>query len=222
MTQQHDQKQGRSKSWVFPAVSGALLAATLVVAGVVSGGQQSQLDEQQERISELTASVDQVQVSAQQARDEATASLLGAELDRKAADLKPIEDLVGAALTWSSQAEYDAARKAIIDRHGLAEDGQFLSVFMPPAPVNYDSQGNAYYYIDASGLNSRMGALDTRLISVDGVDYTYLVTASQQSTSSDGKGVSSNLFVARVTVGGEGEIVSAIASATTTAPRASG
>lgn len=222
MAQQQDQKQGRSKAWVFPVVAGGLLAATLAVAGVVSGGQQSQLDEQQERITALTASIDQGQTSAQQARDEATASLLGAELARKEVDIKPIKELVETALTWSSQEEYDAARKAIIDRYGFAEDGQFLSVFMPPAPVNYDSQGNAYYYIDASGLNSRMGALDARLLSVDGVNYTYLVTAAQQSKSSDGEGVSSNVLVARVTVGGEGEIVSAIASATTTAPRSSG
>lgn len=210
------------KQHIFPVVAGGLLVVTSIVGGVTVAGQNAQLDEQKAKISSLEQQFEQAQTITSDA--EAAASMLatGGDVARVKADRQPIEDLVELALTWDSDKAYGLARAEMMSRYGLAEDSAFMVSFLPPAPFNTDSQGNIYPYIDAAGLNSRVGDVKYRLLSIAGTEYRYMVTAAVQSTSDDGEVTASNIATILLTIDGDGVITELSGFAATEAPRSSG
>ena len=146
----------------------------------------------------------------------------GADAGRVAEDTKTIGDLLGRALTWENNEEYTEARKSTMRVYSLADDSAFMTSFLPAAPVNRDSQGNEYSYIDSAGLNSSVGDFRVKVLSVDGVDYRYMALVDVRGKSSDGLGSAVNVATVFATIDGEGKLIDISGFASTTEPRTSG
>lgn len=130
----------------------------------------------------------------------------GVQQDRIDKDNKTIEEFLGRAFTWDSHASYTQARDSVMRVHNLKADSPFMKEFMPPAPVNVDKQGNEYPYIDAAGLNQRVGAYRAKVQEVEGTEYHYVVFVDVQARSDDKKGTSSTTSVVYLTTDGTGAI----------------
>ncbi|MCI4659587.1 hypothetical protein [Cryobacterium zhongshanensis] len=184
--------------------------------------QNAALDAQQAALDSRLATVDAAR--ADTGKLETTISLedSGADASRVAADTKVIGSLLKRALTWDSDASYREARDSTMRTYSLAEDSAFMTSFLPKAPVNLDSRGNEYPYIDAAGLNSQVSDFKVKLLSVNAVNYDYMVLADVQAKSSDGLGTSVNVATVFVTLNGDGAPTAITGFASTTQPRTSG
>lgn len=145
-------------------------------------------------------------VQASKEIEEVVNEVSGVQQDRIDKDNKTIEEFLGRAFTWDSHASYTQARDSVMRVHGLKADSPFMKEFMPPAPVNVDKQGNEYPYIDAAGLNQRVGAYRAKVQEVEGTEYHYVVFVDVQARSDDKKGTSSTTSVVYLTTDGTGAI----------------
>jgi len=209
---------GNRKHLVFPLAAAGILALTGIVSGVTVSGQNDALQRQEARLAELTDEVGAARAATTDLDDTISVQASGADAARVAADSDVIGDLLQSALTWDDDASYREARESTMRLYGLAPDSSFMVSFLPEAPVNIDSQGNEYPYIDAAGLNSQVGDFQAKLLSVDAVSYSYMVLIDVQARSSDGLGAAVNVATAFVTIDGEGAVsqISGFASTTPT------
>lgn len=145
-------------------------------------------------------------VQASKEIQEVVTEVSGVQQDRIDKDNKTIEEFLGRAFTWDSHASYTQARDSVMRVHNLKADSPFMKEFMPPAPVNVDKQGNEYPYIDAAGLNQRVGAYRAKVQEVEGTEYHYVVFVDVQARSDDKKGTSSTTSVVYLTTDGTGAI----------------
>jgi len=213
---------GNVKRFAFPLVAGAILLVTSIVSGVTFYGESTTLAAQQVKVDDLTAAVDEAQSTTDAVEMTISLTDSGADPARVARDTDTIGELVGQALTWDSQESYNEARASTMRIYGLAEDSTFMTSFLPVAPVNIDSQGNEYPYIDAAGLNSLVGDVQAKLLSVDAVKYSYMALVDVQAESSDGRGVAVNVATVFLTIDGEGALTDVRGFASTSKLRTSG
>ena len=210
-----------TKNAVFPVIAAGLLLAAGVAAGVTGSQQQAQLDAKQATLSKLG----QQQVAAREATKQVEADMSvagdGAQAGRVTKDSKVIDDIADRALTWDSDATYRQARSSTMRVYKLAEDDTFVQSFLPPAPVNTDSKGNVYPYIDAAGLNSSVGDVTVRLLGVAGTKYSYMALVDVRSASSDDLGSDVNVATIFVTIDDSGTVSSLTGYASTTKVRSS-
>lgn len=211
-----------TKNKVFPLVAGAILAVTSVVSGVTVYGQNEAMSAQQARLDDLTTQVQAAHSGTGALEKEVSLQASGANAERVAKDSVAIGELLNRALTWESNDEYTEARKSTMRVYDLAEDSVFMTSFLPAAPVNRDSQGNEYPYIDAAGLNSSVGDFQVKVLSVDAVSYRYMALVDVQAKSSDGLGTSVNVATVFVTVDGSGAMSDISGFASISQPRTSG
>lgn len=209
------------KNNLFPLLAGALLVITGAVSGVTLAGQAAQLDAQQAKLDAITAKVNAARSAASNVETAVSLKGAGADPDRVASDTRVMGDLLNRALSWDSDASYNEARESTMRVYGLTENSTFMTSFLPPSPVNRDSEGNEYPYIDAAGLNSQVGGFKARLLSVDAVDYSYMVLVDVQAKSSDGLGKAGNVATVFVTIDGEGALTKISGFASTTQLRTS-
>lgn len=207
---------------LFPITTGAILAATLVVSGVVTSNNQHQLASQREHLDALTTQIEEAAASTNELETAASLAGKGANLERVASDTEIIRALVKGAMTWDSHDSYTSAREKIMAAYGLNDADSFIQSFLPEAPVNRDSEGNEYPYIDAAGLNSRVGDISVSVLNVDGADYSYMALVDVQSTSSDGLGAAVNVATVLIDIAGDGEVLDVSGFASTTTPATSG
>jgi hypothetical protein len=209
---------GNRKHLVFPVTAAAILAVTAVVSGVTVSAQNDELMQQQSALSTLNSEVAAARAATGELDDSVSVKGSGADAARVATDTEIIGELLETALTWDDDASYREARERTMRLYGLAGDSSFMTSFLPEAPVNIDSQGNEYPYIDAAGLNSQVGDFRVKLLSVDAVSYAYMVLIDVQARSSDGLGTGVNVATAFVTIDGEGAVsqISGFASTTPT------
>lgn len=212
----------------FPVLSGLMLVLAAVGLLQQKSDASQALAVQAAEIAQfeqaLASQTDQAAVS------EETAVALGAgapsgEVDAALARIDSDADVIGDVLemmfTWDSHATYEGAREALRGTYGLAADSDVLSKLMPESPVQTDADGKEYPYIDAAGLNSSLGTYDITPTMVRSDQYSYLVMASVQASSSDGSASASRTNVVEITTDGAGQIVSLSSSAAPTAARES-
>lgn len=212
---------GKLKNSVFPLAAGTLLVLTSVVSGITMSGQNSALDAQRVELASIN---DKTEAARSATSDlEASVSLKGpgVSADRVGTDTKIISDLLDRALDWDSDESYRDARDSTMLTYGLAEDSAFMTSFLPEAPVSVDGEGNKYPYIDAAGLNSQVGGIKVRLLSVAAVKYSYMVLADVQATSSDDLNTSTNVATVFITLDDKGAPTAISGFASTTQPRTS-
>ena len=210
------------KYGAFPLVAGAVLVVASVIGGITVSGQATTLEAQGTKLDSVTSKVN---IARSKTGDLQTAASLkgpGANAARVAADSKTIRELATRALTWNSDATYRKARESTMRVYALAADSKFVTAFLPVAPVNRDSQGNEYPFIDAAGLNSQVGDVTVKLLSVDAVKYSYMALVDVQAKSSDGIGTAVNVATVFVTIDSDGTITKLTGFASTTPPLTSG
>jgi len=212
---------GRLKNSVFPLVAGAVLIVTSIIGGATVSAQDAQLEAQQSKLDKLTSAAEAARAATDDLETAASLADAGANPERVAADSDAIGELVRRTLTWDSDASYREARESTMRAYALGEDSALMKSFLPPAPVNLDGQGNEYPYI-AAGLNSQVGDYRAKLLSVDGVNYVYMVLVDVQVKSGDGLGTAVNVATLFLTIDGEGTFSDLRGFASTTATRTSG
>jgi hypothetical protein len=213
---------GNRKHLVFPLSAAAILALIGIISGVTVSAQNEELEQQQSRLSTLNSEVAAARAATDDLDNSVSVQDAGANAARVADDTEAIGELLESALTWDDDASYREARESTMRLYGLAGDSQFMTSFLPEAPVNIDSQGNEYPYIDAAGLNSQVGDYQVKLLSVDAVNYAYMVLIDVQARSSDGLGTAVNVATAFVTIDGEGAVSQISGFPSTTPTRTSG
>jgi hypothetical protein len=207
---------------VFPLVAGAILAATAVVGGITTANQNSALDVEKAKLSKITDKVDAARAGTTKLETTSSLAATGASSDRVAADRRVIDDLVQRSMSWNNDADYREARASTMRVYDLTENSPFMKSFLPKAPVSIDAHGNEYPYIDAAGLNSHVGDTTVKLLSVDALDYSYMVLVDLQGKSGDGLGTSVNVATVFVTIDGDGKLSKLTGFASTTQPVTSG
>lgn len=203
---------------IFPAIAGGLLATSAIVASVTGSQHQSDLETKSAELEALNQKIAEASVGATQIETTGALSRLGASPEKVAEDTDEIEELAERALTWDDHASYTEAREATMRAYDLDEASTFMKSFLAPAPVNIDSQGNEYPYIDAAGLNSRVGGVGVRLLEVDGLTYSYLALVDVQSLASDGLGTATNVATIFITIDGDGAVTELSGFAATKQP----
>jgi len=210
------------KNWIFPAAAGALLVVTATVSGITAAGQAEILEAQDAQVASINAKTDDARAAAAAVDDEVALQGTGASAERVASDRDIVVEIAKRALTWDDDATYRDARASTMRSYGLTEDSTFMTSFLPDAPVNRDSQGNEYPYIDAAGLNSTVGDTVVKVLDVDGLDYSYLALVDVQASSSDGLATASSVATIFVTIDGDGAVSDLTGYASTSTPVTSG
>lgn len=197
--------------------------AVLLIAGVSFTSlryvsQQAELESQREEISALAHTQSQQHGEVAKKQQKNTMSALGVTPSRIERDTALVNALLETAFSWDSGEDYDTARDSVSKHFSVPEDAAFFTEFMPPADFNKDSQGVRYYYIDAIGLNSSLGAdIDVEVVDAKATDYRYAVMAdvdmsadASKSTDSEGNVVAPASTTRRVllyvTVDGQGKV----------------
>jgi hypothetical protein len=210
----------RAKNRIFPIVAGTILTVTAVIGGVMASQHHAHVDGQQARLHQLEVKTDAARGATNAIQTDGSLAD-GARASRVAADTKVVDALANRALTWNNDASYRQARSSTMRIYGLAESSVFMKSFLPPAPVNRDSKGNVYPYIDAAGLNSSVGDTTVKLLGVNGTAYSYMALVDVQSESSDNLGTAVNVATIFVTIDDAGKVSNVSGYASTTQVRSS-
>jgi hypothetical protein len=182
---------------------GVLVALAAVYVSTSTSNDQT-LTEQQQQISDLEAQLaadsDEVRVAQQVIFDE----VMGSSQARIDSDTEALQSFVNRVANWDSGESYEEARTSVIRKYALDENAQFMRDFFTEPVYNTDPSGKRYYVIDTDRLNSSLGQMDARVLSVSGTEYRYMVLADFTSVSNDGGTSSSQTSTIFVTVDGEG------------------
>lgn len=213
--------RSKTRAVAFPIIGAAVLSATLLTGQLLLATEEGKLEADEQTLESLQSEIRTAQAQTDAAAVDAASVLSGAQADRVKADTELIEDLADRALTWFDHESYVEARESTMRAYGLTPDSTFMTSFLPPAPVNLDSKGAEYPYIDAAGLNSRATSTHVRLLSVDGVDYSYMALIDVAASSSDGLGSASNVATVFLTIDSDGAITDLSGYAATSTPATS-
>ena len=186
-------------------VFGLLVITSVLVATTAS--HRNRIAQQHDHIAVLQgqiASTEREVAGLQQATVDAQLGYSGGRVTR---DERSIFTLLNHTFNWSNTEEYVANRESLQRLYGFRDNSRYLLTFLPEPPVNKDQHGNEYSYIDAAGLNSSLGSVKPRLLSVKGLEYSYLVLADVVSRSADGRNTRSTATTIFVTVDAEGKVV---------------
>lgn len=118
------------------------------------------------------------------------------------------DDLMEDALTWSSIAEYTAAREDVQRKWSIPESSQFMSVFMPgerQGVMREDPQGNMHYSFD-SDIRSSYGGAETHVVGMNGSTYSYFAVVKTVHASDSNNATSDGYAVVTYDVN-DGEIL---------------
>lgn len=198
---------GSTRRWGYWAAT--LAVAVVAAAGVAmsAAGLPALRDEAARVRAEVeseTAAVEARSAEVDSARGEVARAVTGVDAARVAADSEIIESLARVATTWGSQAEYDAARVAVVSEYGVDEDGRFMTTFLPAMVPVRDAAGNSYSVIDQKELNCHFVSARPILCGVDGDEYSYFVVVSATGSRA---GASAGFTAAILcSVGADGEL----------------
>jgi hypothetical protein len=206
----------------FPLTAAALLLVAGGSFAATRGAQEAALTDQELRMEELLARRAGLEEAQEQREREVVGEVLGADHARLDADEELIDQVLDTALTWESHAEYVDARSAMMTVYGLDEDSPFMTVFLPEPTVNVDAEGTEYALIDLLGLDSRVNAFRTELLSVRGTEYSYLILVEVRSSSDDGQASAHGVSTVLLTTDGDGGVSNVEGYASTSRVRSSG
>lgn len=177
-TQEQARKQGfwARNYWVL--VLGAVVAVGGCLAGINAAGQSQAAATQTAQITQLQQDAAGRQAQLAQTTEQNAAQALGVSDSRVKKDTAEIQQLLSTAFTWDSGDSYETARETLKSRFDLTEEDAFLQSFMPAAQFNQDQSGKRYYFLDAIGLNSKLGSnVDVEVVEVSATNYRYGVMA---------------------------------------------
>lgn len=188
MSEQMIDPQARRGSFIRRNLWLLLTAAALVIAMISAGllwsGRTSTIAGQEDRIESLQSQISLIEKEDADQVDANILEALGVSQGRLTKDARIIDSVLETAFSWDSGLAFEAARTELKDRYGLTEDDAFLTDFMPPSRFNEDADGNRYYYIDTTGVNSSVGDdPEIEVVSVMADEYRYAVIADVRITA---------------------------------------
>lgn len=171
-------------------IAALLFLCTWFFTSDISSGRQSALDSQRAQILSLqkavTDSEDQVAGTYDKVIEQATGGL---SMEHKAADDAVVKKLLTKALTWDGLKQYLDRREEVMRDFGLAEDSQFMTVFMPGQKEGTSRtapSGKTYSAFDKD-MKSDFESMTSYVTTVNGDVYSYFTVVSLRSTSDSGK-----------------------------------
>jgi hypothetical protein len=172
----------RRNLWLL--LTAAALVLALISAGLIWSERTRVLSVQDQKIADLDTQISQIETAEAEQVDADILEALGVSRSRLTKDGRIINMLLDTAFTWDSGLAFEDARNSLKDRYGLTEEDPFLIDFMPPSRFNEDADGNRYYYIDTTGVNSEMGDdPEIEVVSVTADAYRYVVLADVRITA---------------------------------------
>lgn len=205
----------------LPVLAAAVLAGALVLLAVVAGGNGRELEAQRGEVFSLERELTRVSNEAVELEAEISEDVLGVDPARVEDDEQVLREMLNTALTWDSHESYEQARQKVMDDYGLGSDDSFVESFLPSAPSTTDSSGTVHSYIDASGLNSKLGSFETQVLDVKGTTYEYFLLVTVRSASADGQSMAAMTSPVYASVDADGNIVSLRGYAASTPVRSS-
>lgn len=205
----------------LPVLAAAVLVGALVLLAVVAGGNGRELEAQRGEVFSLERELTRVSNEAVELEAEISEDVLGVDPARVEDDEQVLREMLNTALTWDSHESYEQARQKVMDDYGLGSDDSFVESFLPPAPSTTDSSGTVHSYIDASGLNSKLGSFETQVLDVKGTTYEYFLLVTVRSASADGQSMAAMTSPVYANVDADGNIVSLRGYAASTPVRSS-
>lgn len=172
----------RRNLWLLLTASALMIA--MISTSIIWSQRAGAIETQESEIESLKTQISQIELAEAEQVDSDILEALGVSRGRLAKDARVINQLLDTALTWDSGLAFEAARDELKDRFGLTEEDPFLTEFMPPSRFNEDSEGNRYYYIDTTGVNSAVGDdPEIEVVSVMADKYRYAILADVRITA---------------------------------------
>ena len=194
------------QKYVLAVFGVGLFLVALIVLMVQSMVHTAAVEENTQRLTALTQERDTAQQTLDAAQVELYERITGSDAPRVTQDTQDLVALLDQMLTWDSHQSYVDARQSVLEDYDM--DEQSLDALFPEAPVTTDSAGNEYYYIDAAGLNGRLGEYSVELLEVSGTDYSYVMFADMVSEQTLGNVTGSGTvpIIVFATVASDGEL----------------
>lgn len=152
--------------------------------------------------------------AAQQAESLKTQTLVanenGLSVDKVNHDKAVLEAFLKDVFTWSSYKEYEATRQKIMTTYNIAENSDFMKIFMPKV-VNRELNGKDYNRIDLNKYNLTYQNMKPYITKIAPNEYSYFVEVSIVSSSeNEGSATVNAVFEATVATDGTIKNVSAV------------
>lgn len=195
------------RTWAPVLMAGVILLMVWITYTGSSQSRAEELSAAQAQTEQLRADLVQAQAEAERVEAETIRAATGQRVEVKAADDKEAKSLMETALNWSSAEDYVKARQDVAQRWELAEDTQFMKVFLPgeaEGAFRRDDSGQLHFAYP--GANSEMGGFESVMTSVSGDERQYFAIVESTTTSPAGGQVLNRVAV-EYTVRGEGQIV---------------
>ena len=166
---------------VFGVIALVVALASSMMISINNGN----VSNQEARIAELENQISLAEVGLDKEREAVVKEATGVDANRKARDERYMRDIVSTATTWSDFQAYQTARRTIINDYGIAEDSDFMQVFMPDPSQYENSEGESTNEIDSNKLNMSFDSMETYVSDIVGEKYSYVSIARIKTRSLD-------------------------------------
>lgn len=166
---------------VFGVIALVVALASSMMISINNGN----VSNQEAHIAELENQISLAEVGLDKEREAVVKEATGVDANRKARDERYMRDIVSTATTWSDFQAYQTARRTIINDYGIAEDSDFMQVFMPDPSQYENSEGESTNEIDSNKLNMSFDSMETYVSDIVGEKYSYVSIARIKTRSLD-------------------------------------
>ena len=198
------------KKYLVYIISGILVLIMTVTMVFLLHGNASAIAQKESEISSLQNKLS----AAQQAESLKTQTLVanenGLSVDKVNHDKAVLEAFLKDVFTWSSYKEYEATRQKIMTTYNIAENSDFMKIFMPKV-VNRELNGKDYNRIDLNKYNLTYQNMKPYITKIAPNEYSYFVEVSiVSSAENEGSATVNAVFEATVATDGTIKNVSAV------------
>ena len=198
------------KKYLVYIISGILLLIMTVTMVFLLHSNASAIAQKEAEISSLQNKLS----AAQQAESLKTQTLVanenGLSVDKVNHDKAVLEAFLKDVFTWSSYKEYEATRQKIMTTYSIAENSDFMKIFMPKV-VNRELNGKDYNRIDLNKYNLTYQNMKPYITKISPNEYSYFVEVSiVSSAENEGSATVNAVFEATVATDGTIKNVSAV------------
>ena len=160
------------------------LAVTVVFTMLHLNSLNSTLKAKNDQLAQIEVETRQAEATKEHERAAVSEKATGVLEERYKRDQELSKELFSLATTWSDGKEYDAARKNIMGKYGMAEDSPFMSRFLPN--VSRTAPDGTYVSrVDAEDLNSAFADMDMAVVGSKDGGYEYFATVKVNVYSAD-------------------------------------
>lgn len=198
------------KKYLVYIISGILVLIMTIAMVFLLHSNASAIAQKESEISSLQNKLS----AAQQAESLKTQTLVanenGLSVDKVNHDKAVLEAFLKDVFTWSSYKEYEATRQKIMTTYNIAENSDFMKIFMPKV-VNRELNGKDYNRIDLNKYNLTYQNMKPYITKISPNEYSYFVEVSiVSSAENEGSAAVNAVFEATVATDGTIKNVSAV------------